>query len=135
MTPAVPSLRSSVLSVSTLWISLLVLDRVAVSLRPIGSAELATQINLPRPTIHRILKQLAGVGLILRAPQRDRYYIGPEMMRLSALSLASMNAQPPTRAILPGLVDERSEARRVGKEGVSTCRSRWSRVYEKKINQ
>src|SRR3546814_12881252 len=29
----------------------------------------------------------------------------------------------------------RSEERRVGKEGVSTCRSRWSRVHSKKTNK
>src|SRR3546814_11643822 len=36
------------------------------------------------------------------------------MMRLSALSLASMYAQPPTRAILQGLVDEFEETCNVG---------------------
>src|SRR3546814_11107725 len=33
---------------------------------------------------------------------------------------------------LHGDVDARSEERRVGKEGVSTCRSRWSPYHEKK---
>src|SRR3546814_16334986 len=30
--------------------------------------------------------------------------------------------------------DQRSEKRRVGKEGCSTCRSRWSRLHYKKKN-
>src|SRR3546814_13966609 len=35
-------------------------------------------------------------------------------------------------APLPLTVESRSEERRVGKECVSTCRSRWSRLHEKK---
>src|SRR3546814_12364146 len=37
--------------------------------------------------------------------------------------------------LLAGDATERSEERRVGKEGVSTCRSRWSPDYEKKKNR
>src|SRR3546814_16881183 len=33
------------------------------------------------------------------------------------------------------VLDARSEARRVGKEGVSTCRSRWSPYHLKKKNK
>src|SRR3546814_3670730 len=35
-------------------------------------------------------------------------------------------AEVPTRAVAGGLRIERSEERRVGKEGVSTCNSRWT---------
>src|SRR3546814_18200697 len=38
-------------------------------------------------------------------------------------------------AALPGHADPRSEERRVGKEGVSTCRSRWASYNKKKKQQ
>src|SRR3546814_12454948 len=34
----------------------------------------------------------------------------------------------------PGISDQRSDERRVGKECVSTCRSRWSPYHKKKTN-
>lgn len=99
---------------SSLEKAILVLGKIAVSSRPVGLADLASEIELPRPTIHRILQQLADMGLILRAPQKDRYHVGPTMMRLSALALASRNAHPPTRAVLQDLVDEIDETCNVG---------------------
>src|SRR3546814_11526865 len=47
---------------------------------------------------------------------------GPEGMLLTAEEM-------------PGVSDASSEERRVGKECVSTCRSRWSPLPEKKKNQ
>lgn len=99
---------------SSLEKAILVLGKIAVSGRPVGLADLASEIDLPRPTIHRILHQLADMGLILRAPQKDRYHVGPTMMQLSALALASRNAHPPTRAVLQDLVDEIKETCNVG---------------------
>src|SRR3546814_15144047 len=44
----------------------------------------------------------------------------------------SSTPQVPARRTSRGMVDTRSEERRVGKECVSTCRSRWSPYHEKK---
>src|SRR3546814_8212538 len=47
--------------------------------------------------------------------------------RRKALSLSKMPPQQRQRG--SDLVDDRSEERRVGKECVSTCRSRWSQYH------
>src|SRR3546814_12569351 len=44
-------------------------------------------------------------------------------------------AGQPTLAILPTGAGKRSEERRVGKECVRTCRSRWSPYHSKKNNR
>lgn len=91
-----------------------VLNEIATSPRPVGLAELASAIELPRTTIHRILQQLVDMGLVLRAPEKDHYLVGPNMIRLSALSLASMSTHPPLRSVLQELVNETEETCNVG---------------------
>src|SRR3546814_20585031 len=51
---------------------------------------------------------------------------GFALTTLSWVALSAVGALP--------LVFSRSEERRVGKEGVSTCRSRWSQYHSKKKN-
>lgn len=102
------------LRTSALEKAILVLRQLSVSERPIGLAELSEEIDLPRQTIHRVLQQLADAGLIIRAAQRDRYEVGPEMMKLSQLALVSRNVRPPVRAHLRQLVDLTGETCNVG---------------------
>lgn len=102
------------LRTSALEKAFLILRKLASSERAIGLAELSEEIELPRQTIHRVLQQLVETGLIIRAPQRDRYEIGPEMTRLSAMALASLNVRPPIRALLNQLVDLTEETCNVG---------------------
>src|SRR3546814_14584839 len=69
---------------------------------------------------------LALVGI--RAYQREAFHLRP----LGLDRLAAGLGQLPLRAALAGC--QRSEERRVGKEGGSTCRSRWSPYPSKKKN-
>lgn len=91
-----------------------VLALVTKSERPLALAEIAELLELPRPTLHRVLQQLVDEQLILRAPQKDRYVVGPKMTQLSADALCSLSAQPPVRAILGELVTETQETCNVG---------------------
>ncbi len=102
------------LRTSALEKAILVLSKLAESERAIGLAELAEEIDLPRQTIHRVLQQLTEAGLIIRAPQKDRYEIGPEMTRLSATALVSRNRRPPVRAHLHELLELTEETCNVG---------------------
>lgn len=102
------------LRTSALEKAILVLSKLTESERAIGLAELAEEIDLPRQTIHRVLQQLTEAGLIIRAPQKDRYEIGPEMTRLSARALVSRNARAPVRAHLQELVELTGETCNVG---------------------
>lgn len=94
--------------------ALAVLDQLTQSRRPIGLAEVAELVDLPRQTVHRILQQLAGAQLILRAPQKDRYVVGPALMQLSVQALSSLNTATPVRAVLETLVEETGETCNVG---------------------
>ncbi|MCP5083242.1 MAG: IclR family transcriptional regulator [Alphaproteobacteria bacterium] len=91
-----------------------VLRLVAESERAVGLAELAEQLELPRPTLHRVLQQLVEEQLILRAAPKDRYVVGPKLTQLSGNALRSLSAQPPVRAILNELVAESQETCNVG---------------------
>ena len=104
----------SAASRSALEKALLVLGQLTQSLRPVGLAELAVSINLPRQTIYRILQQLSDAQLILRAPQKDRYVVGPALTQLSIQALGTLNAGTPVRGVLETLVDETGETCNVG---------------------
>jgi len=99
---------------SALEKSIAVLDAVVAAARPATLAELAEAVGQPKPTVHRILRQLAALGLVIRAAGKDRYLVGPGMMRLSAASLASLSTAPPVRAVLGELVEETEETCNVG---------------------
>src|SRR3546814_15195729 len=81
----------------------------------------ATQVGLVsggKLPLHRSLGRLALVFMVAL----------PLVALLSALHGAARHAGPP---VLPAANFLRSEARRVGKECVSTCRTRWSPDHSK----
>lgn len=91
-----------------------VLTLIAGADRAVSLAELAEQLNLPRPTLHRVLQQLVEEQLILRAAYKDRYVVGPKLTELAGNALRSLSAQPPVRAILSELASETQETCNVG---------------------
>lgn len=94
--------------------AVLVLRSVASSERAVTLADLTETLRLPRQTIHRVLQALVHAGLILRAPQKDRYQIGPGLTRLSVMTLKSLNTQAPVRTILMELVEQTGETCNIG---------------------
>ena len=99
---------------SALEKALFVLDELTKSQRPVGLAELATVVDLPRQTIHRILAQLETARLILRAPQKDKYVVGPALTQLSVQALGTLNTAAPVRGALERLVGETGETCNIG---------------------
>src|SRR3546814_13169442 len=71
---------------------------------------------------------LLGLGLIVLAALQTFYGLWP--LRHIRRAIAAMRGGQNKRGTAP----LRSEGRRVGKEGVSTCRSRWSPCNLKKKN-
>ena len=63
--------------------ALAVLEAVADQPYGIGLPDLAVRLNLPRQTVHRVLRQLQDSGLLLRDPVRERFSVGPRMTRLA----------------------------------------------------
>nr|WP_244180186.1 IclR family transcriptional regulator [Amycolatopsis pretoriensis] len=58
----------------------------------------AREAGLPRPTVHRLLTSLQGVGLVERLPDTDRWVLGPE---LYFLGVAAARRYDVTEAALP----------------------------------
>ncbi len=99
---------------SALAKSMAVLELVVESRRPVGLVEMTERLGLPKPTVHRIARQLEDEGLLQRAPDRDRYGIGP---RLGALAVNAMGAAVATgavHAILESLVAQINETCNIG---------------------
>ncbi len=64
--------------------ALAVLTAFNGSVRSRGLSELARELDLPRPTLHRILKQLSDWGFVARLPS-NRYEVGLRLFELGTL--------------------------------------------------
>src|SRR3546814_15361082 len=73
--------------------------------------------------VHRLISALEERGFIRRLPNRARAL---EVMKMPEPSAVKGEAKA-DNIIRPDFTRARSEERRVGKECVSKCRSRWSR--------
>ncbi|MBB5857614.1 IclR family transcriptional regulator [Amycolatopsis umgeniensis] len=61
---------------------------------------IAREAGLPRPTVHRLLTSLQGVGLVDRMPDTDHWVLGPE---LYFLGVATARRYDVTEAALPSV--------------------------------
>lgn len=93
----------------TILRGLVVLEKVIQAQRPISSSDLTEELDLPKPTLNRILQQLEEEGLLQRDPISRRYIPGYRArdMALGVLSHKALGA--PRHAILQALSDEIGE--------------------------
>ncbi len=101
-------------NVAALGKSMDVLEAVVAEDRPLALSDISEQIGLPRQTVHRILGQLEGNGLLRREPTRERYVAGPRLSRLALDVLNSAHYAAPIRAILRDLVARIGETCNIG---------------------
>jgi IclR family acetate operon transcriptional repressor len=94
--------------------ALAVLRAVAEHPQGIGLPDLAAGLGLPRQTVHRVLAQLRDNGLLLRDPVRERFTVGPGLVKLALTALGNSNPWAPVRAALQELVDELGETCNIG---------------------
>ena len=85
------------------------LEVLAAEDGPVALADLASRVGLPKATVHRLLAQLAGAGLVGREPERRRFAVGARFSALALRVLANSTHRGVRRAILQGLVDELGE--------------------------
>lgn len=71
--------------------------------------ELVENTRLPKPTLHRMLQQLEGAGLLQRASDGRRYGTGTRLRRLAENLLLNDIHHGAQRAVLRHLVDEIGE--------------------------
>jgi len=87
---------------------------VAAQNRPMSLAQMADQLDLPKPTVHRLANRLEADDLLAREPTGRHYTTGP---RLNALAIATLEAaaqRAPRHAVLEALARETGETCNLG---------------------
>ena len=59
-----------------------VLHLLAAATEPVMLGELARMLDLPKPTVHGIVRTLVDVGFVAQEPETGRYLIGAGLARL-----------------------------------------------------
>lgn len=78
--------------------------------RPLSLAEAVAASGWPKPTVHRLLRQLEAGGLLLREPDGRRYALAPRLFRISESALASSSQHGVRHAVLRQLVADVGES-------------------------
>jgi DNA-binding IclR family transcriptional regulator len=91
-----------------------ILEAVTDQSHGIGLPDLSAKLRLPRQTVHRMLRQLEGLGLVTREWERERFAVGPRLTRLAMSTITSNNRSAPLKAVLRELVDDLRETCNVG---------------------
>src|SRR3546814_17272977 len=110
------------------------LELLAAAPRPLRLAEVAPRLDIPKTSAFALLSTLVakgyaeeqGGGYRLAERLRDRGWVGGDVAHMVRVSRAVMAELTQTTGASVFLGVLRSEARRVGKECVSTGRSWWS---------
>lgn len=79
------------------------LEMIAGVRRPVSISELAGLLQVPKPTMHRIVRQLDAEHLLQRDPQGRRYEPGPRLLDFALNVIHSSMRAAPRRAILEAL--------------------------------
>ncbi|MDD9878390.1 MAG: IclR family transcriptional regulator [Magnetovibrio sp.] len=99
---------------SALHKAVLVLDALFESDRPMGLADISATLDLPRQTVHRIVRQLEDLDLIRRDFARDHFSVGARMVTLSLNALHAAYRLAPMRTVLKDLVATIGETCNIG---------------------
>ena len=94
---------------STLLRGFAIIEKIIEADRPVSSAYLAEALDLPKPTVHRICRQLEESGLLQREPGGKRFTGGKRLSRIAAATLSNSVLNAHRGAILKGLSDEVGE--------------------------
>jgi DNA-binding IclR family transcriptional regulator len=79
---------------------------VAAAPQPMTLAEIGVELNLPKPTVHRLCVRLEQTRYLAREPGRHRYRVGPAVERLAFNAIRRGSASVQWRLILERLVDD-----------------------------
>lgn len=89
--------------------SLRLLATVAAAGRALTLAELAEQLGLPKPTVHRLCGQLQDSGFLARDLDERSFVVGPALSRLAFDTLNHGAARGLRHAVLAELVEQVGE--------------------------
>jgi DNA-binding IclR family transcriptional regulator len=94
--------------------ALRVLETVAGRKRPMSIAEIATALDIPQPTAHRIVGTLEKLGFIGREPGRRRIVEGARLVSLGLDTLQAAASHRSTHAVLEALAKRTGESCNLG---------------------
>jgi IclR family acetate operon transcriptional repressor len=94
---------------SPLLRGLLILEKVAASSRAQTVSDLLEELDIPKPTVHRITSQLEEAGYLQYEPNNKRLTIGPKLKNVSFDVLTNRASTAPRHAILRALSEEIEE--------------------------
>lgn len=80
-----------------------ILETIATASRALTVSELAALLNVPKPTMHRIVRQLDAEGLLQREPHRRVYGPGPRLLGFALGAVRSSMRSAPRHAVLEAL--------------------------------
>lgn len=82
--------------------------------RRLGVSELARRLDLPKATVHGLLKTLAARGLVEQDPASEKYMLGPAVLRLGNVYLDSHELRARSLRWADALAERTGQAVRVG---------------------
>ncbi|KZD09741.1 IclR family transcriptional regulator [Oceanibaculum pacificum] len=91
-----------------------VIDCVVGNRGPVSITEIASRLDLPNPTVHRIATQLAERGYLKRAMGSKRFVPGPRLTELGLSIVGAAFAADGPHAILLALAQEIKEHCQIG---------------------
>lgn len=80
-----------------------VFEAIANAGRPLSVAELVVLLDVPTPTMHRIVRQLDQEGLLVREPQSRGYGPGPRLFNFAIEMVQASMRSAPRHAVLSEL--------------------------------
>ncbi|MGQ7247951.1 IclR family transcriptional regulator [Halomonas sp. V046] len=94
---------------STLQRGLAVLETIATAPHGMSAADLERHLEIPKPTLHRLLKQLEEQELVVRDVEGRHLMPGERLHRMAMGVLANESLKAPRRMLLKRLADEVGE--------------------------
>lgn len=94
---------------STLQRGLLVLETIATASHSVSASDLERLLEIPKPTLHRLIKQLEEQDLILRDLEGRHLLPGARLHQMAMGVLTNESLKAPRRMLLKRLADEVGE--------------------------
>ncbi len=86
-----------------------ILDYLSDVERDVGITELSLELNLPKSTVHRILKNLSRYSVVEKEDETSRYKIGLRLFKYSNSLLRSFDLRQMVKPILKKVCNETQE--------------------------
>ena len=86
-----------------------ILDYLSDVERDVGITELSLELNLPKSTVHRILKNLSRYSVVEKENETSRYKIGLRLLKYSNSLLRSFDLRQIVKPILKKVCNETQE--------------------------